>query len=85
VAGKNHQALKQYAEAERCFRKAAGIVPSRIYPHYLLALMYLDADKTEKAKAAARTVLAKEPKVPSAAVREMKTKMKKLLDGDYIE
>jgi tetratricopeptide (TPR) repeat protein len=82
IMGKNFQALKQYQEAERCFCKSSNIVPNRIYPYYLLALMYMDAGETEKAKAAAQTVLIKEPKVQSVAICEMKTKMKNLIDDN---
>jgi hypothetical protein len=41
--------------------------------------MYGDAGETEKARAAAETVLVKEPKVQSTAVREMWEEMKKRL------
>jgi O-antigen ligase len=80
IMGKNYQGQKQYAEAEQCFLKASHIVPSRIYPHYLMALMYKEAGDTGKAKAVAQSVLSKEPKVPSTAVREMKSKMRKLIN-----
>jgi tetratricopeptide (TPR) repeat protein len=83
IMGKNYQGLKQYAEAERCFRKAANIVPNRVYPYYLLALMYAEAGETEKAKAMARIVLTKEPKVHSQAIDEMREKMNKLIFTDY--
>jgi tetratricopeptide (TPR) repeat protein len=80
VMGKNEQALKHYAEAERCFRKAAHIVPNRIYPWYLLANLYVETGETEKARATAKIVLTKEPKVQSTAVREMREKMKIIMN-----
>jgi len=79
VMGKNFHALRQYSEAEQCFIKSSNIVPNRIYPHYLLALMYIDIGEMEKAQEAAQVVLTKEPKVQSTAVREMRNEMKKLL------
>jgi tetratricopeptide (TPR) repeat protein len=79
VMGRNCQALKRYADAERCFLKAANIVPSRIYPWYLLANLYVEMGKTEKARETARIVLTKEPKVQSTAVREMREKMKEII------
>ena len=79
IIGKNYHAMKQYGEAERCFVKSSNIVPSRIYPYYLMTLMYMDAGETEKAKEMARIVLTKEPKVQSTAVREMRNEMKKIL------
>jgi len=71
VMGENFQAMKQYNAAEQRFIKASYIVPNRIYPYYLLALMYKETGETEKAKAAAQIVLTKEPKVQLTAVREM--------------
>jgi tetratricopeptide (TPR) repeat protein len=79
VMGKNCQAMKRYAEAEQCFCKAVNIVPSRIYPWYLLANLYVEMGETEKARETARIVLTKEPKVQSTAVREMREKMKKII------
>jgi tetratricopeptide (TPR) repeat protein len=79
VMGKNCQTLKRYAEAEACFRKAANIVPSRIYPWYLPANLYAETGETVKARETARIVLTKEPKVQSTAVREMREKMKEII------
>jgi hypothetical protein len=39
----------------------------------------MDAGETEKAREAAQTVLTKEPKVQSTAIREMRSEMSKLL------
>ena len=80
IMGKNFHALKQYDKAEQCFVKSTNVVPNRIYPYYLMALMYVDAGETEKAKAMAQIVLTKEPKVQSTAVKEMRQEMKKLLE-----
>ena len=79
IMGKNYQAMKQYAEAERCFIKSSHIVPNRIYPYYLMALMYMDAGETEKAIAAAQIILTKEPKVQSTAVMEMREEARKII------
>jgi tetratricopeptide (TPR) repeat protein len=79
IMGKNRQAMKQYTEAEQCFLKAAHIVPNRIYPWFLLANLYVETGDTAKARATAQTVLTKEPKVQSAAVREMREKMQEIL------
>ena len=80
IMGKNYQAMKLYVEAERCFMKSSNIVPNRIYPYYLMTLMYVDAGETEKAKTMAEVVLTKEPKVQSTAVREMRNEVKNLLE-----
>jgi tetratricopeptide (TPR) repeat protein len=79
VMGKNHQSMKQYVDAEQCFRKAAYVVPNRIYPWYLLANLYAETNDKAKAQEMARIVLAREPKVQSTAVREMRIRMKRLI------
>jgi tetratricopeptide (TPR) repeat protein len=79
VMGKNHQAMKEYPQAEACLTKSAQIVPNRLYPWYLLARLYEETGEREKARQTARIVLTKEPKVQSAAVREMREKMKGIL------
>jgi tetratricopeptide (TPR) repeat protein len=76
IMGKNFQAMKQYGDAERCFLKAANIVPNRLYPWYLLAKLYRETGQAEKAAAAAKIVLTRKPKVDSAAVREMRDELK---------
>jgi hypothetical protein len=70
--GKNYQAMKAYNLAELSFRKASFMVPNRIYPHYLLMKLYIEMGEEEKAKAAARIILTKEPKVMSTAIKEMR-------------
>jgi hypothetical protein len=44
--------------------------------------MYEESGETEKAKATARIVLTKEPKVQSTAIREMRDKMKEIINVD---
>ncbi|MDR0698192.1 MAG: O-antigen ligase family protein [Tannerella sp.] len=85
VMGRNSQAMKRYAEAAACYLKAANIVPSRIYPWYLLANLYEEMGETEKAQETAQIVLTKEPKVQSTAVREMREKMKEILRNPGIQ
>ncbi len=79
IMGKNHQALRQYTEAERCFLNAANMVPNRLFPYYLLAKMYQETGEVEKAKVAATLVLTQTPKVYSESIREMREEMQKLV------
>ena len=81
IMGKNYQAMHAVEEAESCFRKAYDMVPNRLYPLYLLANLYFSTGEAEKGIATARALLAKEPKVMSDAVREMKAEMKEKLEA----
>lgn len=80
IIGKNYQALEKYDLAEQYFRKAAYIVPNKVYPYYLLAQMYVESGQTKKAKQMANIVLVKEPKTQSMAINEMREEMKKILN-----
>ncbi|MBP1617085.1 MAG: hypothetical protein H6Q14_912 [Bacteroidetes bacterium] len=72
VMGRNFQSMKQYGQAEACFRRSCLMVPSRLYPHYLLIKLYKEHRDTVKMKKTIITLLEKEPKVNSPAIKQMK-------------
>jgi tetratricopeptide (TPR) repeat protein len=78
IMGKNYQSMKQYEEAEIVLIKSTHLVPSRLYPWYLLTKLYVEMGWEEKAAETAKIVLTKEPKVQSPAVREMRDEIEKL-------
>jgi O-antigen ligase len=78
VMGKNYQTMKQYEQAETVFIKATQLVPSRLYPWYLLTKLYHETGLQEKVSETAEIVLTKELKVQSPAVREMREEVRKL-------
>jgi len=78
LAGINYQMMKDYATAELYFKKASDMVPNRLYPYYLLTLLYHEMGLQDKVNEMADIVLTKEPKVHSTAVREMREEVEKL-------
>jgi tetratricopeptide (TPR) repeat protein len=78
VMGRNCQAMKEYEQAEQCFKKAINLVPNRLYPHYLLAKLYHEMGLNDKAEMETNIVLTKPPKVESMAVEEMRAELIKL-------
>jgi tetratricopeptide (TPR) repeat protein len=78
VMGKNHQAMKEYSQAESCLIKSTQLIPHRIYPWYLLMKLYDEMGLSEKAYKTAAIVETKEPKVQSQAVREMRNEAKRV-------
>jgi O-antigen ligase len=80
VMGKNHQALGNYALAEQCFNKAGTIVPSRLYPYYLLAKLYDEKGDGDRVCQMADFIQIKEAKVHSTAVEEIRMEMKSLCE-----
>ena len=80
IAAQNEQKLGNYVQAECLLKHIIQVLPSRIYPYYLLAKLYAlpeyrHPDKLEEMK---RVVLTKEPKVMSTAIRQMREEVKKL-------
>jgi len=75
VMGNNYLALKEYDRAEKSYETAYRIVPSRIYPLYLLAKLYAEQGNYAKALDMCRKVMDFIPKVHSPAVSELKTEI----------
>lgn len=81
IIAKNYQALKEYELTEEWLVRSTHRLPGRIYPYYLLAKLYAEPEfrQPEKLKLAIETVLTKEPKVQSTAVKEMREDVMKLV------
>lgn len=76
ISGKNYQAIKEYSKAESCFVEAYNHNPNRIYPLYLLALLYFEQGDNFKAVKTANIVFNHQIIVPSLAIKEMKCKLR---------
>lgn len=81
VIGKNEQEMKHYESAEYWFMRAVHRLPGRIYPYYLLANLYAEPSfyHRDKLERMVQTVLEKEPKVQSTAIKQMRHKARELL------
>ncbi|TWO31558.1 hypothetical protein E1J38_013085 [Seonamhaeicola sediminis] len=77
--GDTYKNLKRYDKAEDAYKNAANMIPSRFYPLYLLAKLYDESGQIENALAMANTILEKEIKVPSTAIKEIKQEMKDII------
>lgn len=74
LMGNNYKDMKHYDLAEQAYNKAFSVMPNRLYPLYQLMLLYQDSGDMKKAKAMAKRVIEKKPKIESRATREMKKK-----------
>ena len=81
IIGKNEQEMKHYESAEYWFMRAVHRLPGRIYPYYLLANLYADPSfyRRDKLERMVQTVLEKEPKIQSTAIKQMRRKARELL------
>ena len=81
IIGKNEQERKRYDRAEHWLTRAVHRLPGRIYPYYLLAHLYAEPSfyRRDRLERMVKTVLEKEPKVQSTAIRQMRQKARELL------
>ena len=76
--GDTYKALKRYSETEEAYQHASFMVPHKLYPLYLLAMLYDETGQREKAVAFAGKVLNKEIKVESTD--DIKIEMEKIIE-----
>lgn len=82
LLGRNAHDRGDATGAEQWLRRAEGRIPSRLYPRYLLALLYADSVggcDTARAVAEAERALAMDDKVKSPATEEMRATLRELI------
>lgn len=77
--GDSYKAIKQYDKAEIAYQRAFNMIPSRFYPLYLQAKLFEESGNEEKAIVMAKTILQKEIKISSTAIKEIKAEMKNII------
>lgn len=68
-----------YQEAEQHYMNAQYMIPSRLYPQYLLIKLYQEAGLNDKALHLSESFLKAQPKVESLAVEQMKIEISNFL------
>jgi O-antigen ligase len=66
---------KNYQEAEKAYKYADAMIPVRLYPKYLLALLYEEQGKYNEAIEYAQRVINTKEKISNTATKEMKNEM----------
>ena len=81
IIGKNYQAISMPDSAELYLRKSTFRCPNRMYPHYLLMLLYADSASLDRSKCLreANTILTMSVKISSPAVDEMRGKARSMI------
>lgn len=81
MLAKNEEELGRYSEAEAHLLFSIDVLPERLYPYFLLTKLYAEPlyYQSEKLQAAVDSVLTKEPKVQTTAVKEMRQQVEKML------
>ena len=80
VMGNNYRDLGAAEEAEEAYRKAAGMLPGRLYPLYRLMKLYEAEGRRDEAYEMARRIAAIRPKVESPATRQMKNEAENFIE-----
>ncbi len=80
--GDAYKGIKEYNKAEGAYQHAANMIPVRFYPLYLQAKLYEQSGDKEKALIMAKTILNKDIKIPSTAIKEIKAEMRKIINRE---
>jgi len=78
--GNSLMELERYKEAERAYKTASGITPSKLYPRYLLAKLYIKKKDIGLALKTASLIVTAAEKVPTTAGQQIKNEMRELID-----
>ena len=81
IIGKCYQEIGDWEQAEKYILQAYDIIPSRIYPLYLLTKMYIEAHESKKAVTAAQKALSIKIKVESEQTDELKAELQFIIDS----
>ncbi len=79
IIGNNYAALGEVKKSEEAYLKAYYLCPSRIYPIYLLTILFHNAGDVEKTQYYGNILIQKEPKVETEATRELKDEVNEIL------
>ena len=80
--GNSYKVLGLTKKAEKAYKKAWQMIPSRFYAKYLLAKLYDETGQNKKAKNIANELLIKKVKIHSTAIYEIKIEMAKILKNN---
>jgi hypothetical protein len=79
ASGDSYKRLKRYDKAAADYRNADDMVPSRLYPKYLLAKLYLESGDEAAAFDEAKKILRMDVKIHSRATEEIKLEMRNIM------
>ncbi|MEL7587108.1 MAG: O-antigen ligase family protein [Prolixibacteraceae bacterium] len=77
--GDSYKKLGKTEKAEQAYLHSWYMNPSRFYPKYLLAKLYDESGQKEKAVIIAKELLAKQVKIESTAIEEIKAEMEEII------
>ena len=76
----NYKELGQPAKAKENYLVAINMIPSKLYPKYLLTKLLIDSQEYEEAEKWANEILNTKEKTPTTAAKEIKQEMENFLN-----
>ncbi|MCX6149232.1 MAG: O-antigen ligase family protein [Ignavibacteriales bacterium] len=78
----SYASLNNFTVAEKYYKYSANMIPHKIYAKYLLVGLYKRINKIDDAVVIAKEILETKEKIISPATKEIKNKMKKLIENN---
>lgn len=85
LIGDIYKLWKNYSKAEEYYKKSILIIPSRIFPKYLLVMLYKDSHQCSKALSLCNTILQTNIKVKSYLSDKIISELKKVEEANCTE
>ena len=79
LLGNTYKELRQFDKAKENYLVAINMIPSRLYPKYLLAKLLIESHEYEEAEKWANEILNTKEKTPTTAAKEIKEEMETFL------
>ncbi len=76
----SYKETDRFKDAEQGYTQAYYMIPSRLYPLYLLAKLYDENNQSVKALETAKKLLKKKAKIDSKAIEQIKTEMQTIIN-----
>lgn len=83
--GNCYQILGEYTHAENCYKYASKMIPTLIYPHYCLFLLYQETGREKKAILLAQKIVRMKIKNETQRVMEIKRLLKQYIKNRQID
>jgi tetratricopeptide (TPR) repeat protein len=81
LLGNVYKELGAFEKARQAYLTAINMIPSKLYPKYLLVKLLIETNEYGEAEKWAREILNTKEKVPTTAAKEIKAEMQMFLDS----
>jgi tetratricopeptide (TPR) repeat protein len=79
LLGNNYKEVGKNEEAKQAYLTAINMIPSKLYPKYLMAKLLISLSEYEEAEGWAREIVATKEKTPTTAAKEIKNEMEQFI------